>query len=414
MTKIAIKKGQNKPKNKQPTRTSQSKTVPVAYGVTARSSGPNINGKDGIRIRRCEFVGTASNGAVTGFALTPLSTSTPGYDLNPSSPNLFPWLSRIAPNYERFRFESIKLKFVPSQATTTAGRFYAAVDYDYDDAPANSKITMMGNSTAVECPVWQEVTMSLDSKSLNRDLPFRYVNSTTKGLAVEERTAFSGFVMLAFDTTVANLLMDIWIEYDVTFVTPVNDDAIIQQMLPDATGMNAVTNITVATGGGFAGIIPKSKLVAPAGPIKPVVASTGSVPQFLVPYGATTVDALNGYDISGAKGMGILAMLTSWFVTGQTPAGMLALSQGPKWHAFDYLGNALGDITSVVSSLYQSGAYVPSAVSTASATLYDIHTYDLHQLLDLYPTIRYIAGILTNITNPAGAGSIASGFKWSS
>jgi len=168
-------------KNSQSRKALTVTSAPVAKGVTAWSTPPNMAASgDKVVIKRREFVGTATNGTVTGYALTPVSASTPGYDFNPSEATMFPWLSQLAPCFERFRFDRLSFDFIPSQASSTAGRYYAAVDYDYDDAVAVNKTMLMGNMTAMESAVWQPMSIKCDPRSLNRDLPYRYVSCTTR------------------------------------------------------------------------------------------------------------------------------------------------------------------------------------------------------------------------------------------
>lgn len=381
-------------------------SVPLARSVVSKVSKPRINGKDGITIKRCEFVGTASN-AVTHFALTPLSLATPGYDFNPSVSAMFPWLSGIATSYERFRFNKLGFRFVPSQAATTAGRFYAAVDYDYDDAPATSKATMMGNYTAIESPVWQECRLECDPKCLNRDLPFRYVSCSTRGLSVENRTAYSGFLMLAFDAPTGGLLMDIWVDYEVELVTPVLDNMIIQALEVDNSNWVATSNVLTADTVGYTGVVPMALTSVGAGPITVVTPGVNGVPQ-MKPNGQSKV-LTAALDLIGAKGLGNLILEIIYNVTGQTPASLIP-GEIASWAVYDSFGQYLTEAASYAKGLF--GPDSPGMTSTASGALRDIQTMDLHTLYSTYPTARYVAPHLYGGV-VAGAGNRAAGFTWS-
>lgn len=388
--------------------------VPAAISYKVKGQPPVINGRDGIRIHRCEFVGTATNGATTGFALTPLSLAMIGYDLNPSVATMFPWLSRVAACYERFRFNSVNFRFVPSQSTATAGRFYAAVDYDYDDAPATSKATLMGNHSVVESPVWQESKLVCDPSCLNRDMPYRYVSCTTKGLAIEQRTAFAGFLMLAFDTAVANLLMDIWVEYDVQLVTPVTDEFIVQELPCVEADMTSVAAVTTALGVGGAGAVPRSHAVMTSGPVATAVSGVNNVPIFAVPMLGSAAYATEVADISAAKGSGVLSLLFRWLETGVSPATLLAQSLTVVLAAHDYLGTYLGLLGTVSGLVHNSeGPLVLNEVSTNSKILAQQTTIDLHELINAYPTAHYLAPVLYNPNATNGAGKVGWGFHWS-
>lgn len=406
----------NKKSNKTNPKTPRQPTVmkvPVAYGMNARSTPPRVNGKDNFHVSRREFVGTVTNGAVTTFGLTPLSTSMPGYDINPSVYNMFPWLSNIANCYERFRFNRLAFHFLPSQATSTAGRFYAAVDYDYDDNPALTKTEMMGNKTAVESPVWNECRLECDPQSLNRDLPYRYVSCSTRGLEVEGRTAFSGFLMCAFDTPTANCLMDLWVEYDVELVTPVNE-SVSQQFSSAADAYATASTATTAGAGPYYGFPNATKNVT-TGTVRVVTPGTATTPAMTI-LGLSVPKAL---DIMDAKGRGFLDLLTSVNATGQTPASLLTAAKALNisWEAFDSTGTW-------IASLTQTPAVFPTSSFShvlgcdvgkndiAGEYVRSVTSFAIDTILSYRSNVRYLVPMLTNAAAAIGAGYSAWGFRY--
>lgn len=403
----------SKKTNKKNNRPSSLTKVPAALGFTARAGVPRVNGRDAFHVVRREFVGTATNGAVTGFALTPLSVAIPGYDLNPSVYNMFPWLSSIANSYERFRFNKLCYHFIPSQATSTAGRFYAAVDYDYDDSPALTKAQLMGNKTAVECAVWNESRMECDPQCLNRDMPYKYVSCSTRGLDVEGRTAFSGFLMCAFDTTVANCLMDIWVEYDVELVTPVNDSP-TQQFLSAGDSLATASTNTTTGAGPYRGF-PNATRATSAGPLKIVVPGTTTTPPMTF-NGFSVPKAL---DIMDAKGRGWLDLLCSVNATGVTPATLMAAAKTLQitWETFDSAGAWIASITNTPGTFpYTSYSHVVGCDvgtnDTAGAYVRSVTSFAIDALLTYAPTMRYVVPTLENVGAAIGAGYSAWGFRY--
>lgn len=395
--------------------------APVSYGIRAVATNPRINGSDKVVIRRREFVGTATNGGTFGFALTPLSRATPGYDLNPATSELFPWLSRIAPCYERFRFNKVKFHFIPSQPTSTAGRFYAAVDYDYDDLVANTKAELMGNATSVEAAVWQECELVCNPQALNRDLPYRYVSSTGRTSYVEQRTAYSGFMMCAFDTTVGSLLMDIWVEYEVELVTPVNDPVISQFCPANYSNVYAASNVTSALGTGFIGfpLATSAFNTTPASPIKVVRSGSMGVPVIFFGFGGTNAYPPYAMEIGGTQGKGKLDISTSFNVTGQTPATVLnnVSLTDVEVYAFDFDGLFIGSITNspVVfpPSIYSASLGVVSGeVSVASKFITSLITLSLEAAYLTAPTLKYLVPFISNSNAAFGAGNSGFGVEY--
>jgi len=395
--------------------------APVSYGVRAVATGPRINGSDRIVIHRREFVGTATNGAATGFALTSISAATPGYDLNPSCSDLFPWLSRIAPCYERFRFNKVKFHFIPSSPTSQAGRFYAAIDYDFDDLVASTKSELMGNISSVEAAVWQECELVCNPNALNRDLPYRYVSATGRSTYIEQRTSYSGFMMCAFDTPTTNLLMDVWVEYEVELVTPVNDPVQVQTGYANAGNAPATTAVTTAVGTGFPGLpVPNVNLnPTPSSPIKVVRAGYLGVPLMTFGFGGTTGSVNYALDVSGAQGKGKLDLSTAFSVTGTTPATILnnVNVTDVEWYAFDNAGTWQGSITKS-PTIFKPDTFsnvigcTTGEVSVASKFVESLVTLALDTAVQAVPTLRYLVPIIYNSNAAFGAGFSAFGLEY--
>ncbi len=386
---------------------------PVAMPGVRKATMPRVsNTQNGITIRRREFVGTATNyNTINQFMVTPVSAATPGYDINPTCPSLFPWLSGVASSYERFRFNRLKFEFVPGQATTTAGRYYAAVDYDYDDAVATTKAVFMGNCTAVEAPVWQPVTMVCDPAALNRDMPYRYCSYTTRGLFVEARTMQSGYLMIGFDTPNIGCLVDIWVEYEVELVTPVLDEATVQnQPISVSPSTTAVTD-TVGTA--FGKGLPSTTPVVNGTLIK-VTGATNGVPSFAISMGGTTKTLLDGIDMAMADYKGVVDLITNVSVTGVTPADILGtnLLSSPT-NIFDDKGNHLGVVSSLPDTVSTAGPNVLSELSTASKPVRYLTSIALSTLRSYFPNARYLVPNIYSAVAALGAGYSSFGFRYS-
>lgn len=57
--------------------------------------------------------------------------------ITPTNKYMFPWLSAIAPGYERYRFKKLSFMYRSTAATTSSGLAYLAIDYDPGDATTN-------------------------------------------------------------------------------------------------------------------------------------------------------------------------------------------------------------------------------------------------------------------------------------
>lgn len=387
-------------------------SAPAAYGVSRSVLPPQVNGSKGhiIKVARKEFLGTATNGNTTGYALTGISAGTPGYDINPGNVLMFPWLSQMAICFERYSLKKLKFHFIPSQSTATAGRYYAAVDYDYDDDVASSKVQLMGNRTAIESPVWQECDLVCNPSELHRDMPAKYVSYSSR-VSAEPRTVYAGYLMVAFDTPTANLLVDIWVEYEVDLISPVNDSQVIQNTISAMT-VTSVADVTLAVGGTFVGVPEPSPIVVP-GPIRNVTTS-GAVPALVATLGGGSYTFPRAFDISLAPIMGSLIFEFLVVVAGDAPDDIFDVAElTPLIGVWNSFGAYLGDLPSVPGAHNIVGVTgsVPSSMSTVGATARMLLQVAMTRLFTTFPTARYLTPFYTSVA-ALGAGATAIGVDY--
>lgn len=104
-------------------------------------------------VSHCERFYTVS-AASTALAVVP-------FDVNPGLGSVFPWLSDVANRFDKYKFTSVKFRYVP-QAAAQAGTVTLAFDFDpNDDAPS----TMSEAATYhdyVMTSIWNTADLSLD------------------------------------------------------------------------------------------------------------------------------------------------------------------------------------------------------------------------------------------------------------
>lgn len=375
-------------------------SAPVAYSSRSKATVPSMASRpsDGsVRIHRTEFVGSVSNGAVTGYALTATSASTPGYDINPANGLVFPWLSGIAVNYERFRFHSLRFRFIPSQPTTTAGRIYAAFDYDYDDAVPTSKTQLMSNLTKAECPVWQEMSLALMPSQLHADMPFKYVSLVTKSNFVEPRTAYCGFLVVAFDTPTGYLSYDMEVSYDVELISPVFERG---SLWDSYTGKPFVNNLTdtfpnvLDQDSKYMGeVIPKIYPLA-GSPLRVVIPGANECPVMYIP-GTTSVTEMAFDLLNLPRTEGALTVLLDLSRPGTTPVSS-AMTNGEtmRFAVYDVNGAILGQKVAGDDAYVAGPTVYQAAWSVAAAALRHHMKVGLHRLFRDFPTARYLVPLI--------------------
>lgn len=207
------KKGNQGPKRQMANNKSGRNSMPVAY---TNKSSSNLG--NGIVISHKELFTTLSGTSVP-FVLLGSSAYTPGYDLNPGSSTMFPWLSGIANGFEKFRFESVRLDIVPRNPTTVGGQVYAAFDYDFNDPVAKTAVELMTNRGAVSSDVWSPCSLVVDMARANADMPFRYVDNTMRN-DEGARWRYPGYFMIAIAGCAAAVSFDVFIVYTVRLSLP--------------------------------------------------------------------------------------------------------------------------------------------------------------------------------------------------
>jgi len=355
-------------------------------------------------------VGTVSNGSViNSWVLDPNSSANPGWDFNPGVGALFPWLSSIANSYERFRFEGLAFDLVSSQPTLAAGRVYMAVDYDWDDEIPATKGEFMGNMTAVEGPVWSSLKIKCDPSALMRDMPYKYINTAGRVVYSEPRTAYSGFLMIGFDTSTANCRFDLWVDYNVVFEVPVTEQlgASLSKPVVDAPNAPYVTYKSPWDGGS---VVNSQKWVLAQwaanqvkGKVREVIGGLGDVPVFAPPSGSNAgVANLPGWGRAIDIGRLGLARYLSFdgalSTTNASPSSWITGGQ-PQLSAliYDGVGSFLGQVFASTTGIKCTDIgfnVIPSEWSTTGKFAFPHFSFNVGGLKDLYSQARYVMPLL--------------------
>jgi hypothetical protein len=312
--------GLNPGRNRQPySKASQAKaggaqrevSVAAAYASGQRSAPPKIQqmSRDSVRIVHRELVASVT-GSV-GFVI-PVTLS-----LNPGLQAAFPWLASQAQSWERYRFNKLKFCYYTRTGSTTPGSVQLIPDYDASDAaPVSEQIASSYEDVEEDAP-WKDIECELRPAALNALGPSKFIRSAILGANQDIKTYDSGNFFLATTDGTAVPWGKLWVEYDVTLMTP--------QLNP---GGNQ-TQIAFAA----AGATPTSANMLGAAPAQaanssPIVTVVGEVVtfnqagQFLLAYAATastsvTVTGAPAISASGTilysanAGSGTLALLQS-------------------------------------------------------------------------------------------------------
>lgn len=191
---------------------------PVAYNSQYRATNPRVKS------------GSSSDGRITVkhkesicqvVAASTYADSQQYYEINPRLDSTFPWLSQVAHGYEFYEFKSLTFTYIPRIGTTSEGAFTMAVDYDAaDDEPADETrlVNYMG---AVQGPIWKELKVVCDKKSLTRFFAQRKMRFANLKPNSDVTTYDVGNLFFSAVTpSISGVIGNIFAEYTVDLMTP--------------------------------------------------------------------------------------------------------------------------------------------------------------------------------------------------
>lgn len=152
---------------------------PASYDVKIRLNKPEYKSLGGkgfaMRVKNVEPIGSFGTFTSSGVPYTYIQ----GAYINPGNSALFPWLSQIALQFEKYKFNYIKIHYRPVCPTSTSGVVGMCIDYDPADAFVSSVYgwnALSGFQPFVEGNVYKPLVYT-STKDLNNDRSrsYRYV-----------------------------------------------------------------------------------------------------------------------------------------------------------------------------------------------------------------------------------------------
>ena len=176
------------------------------------------NGARGTRIREREFLGNVSSGLLSG-ASTVFTNAT--YNINPSDPLTFPWLSNLSPLFDQWEPHGMVFEYVSTSsefngASQALGAVIMATEYDPYDPAYSSKQQMENSDYACSTKPSLGLLHGLECDPKERPVPLLYT-ATTNG-APATSTSLGRFQIATQGCSAAGVTLgELWISYDITF-----------------------------------------------------------------------------------------------------------------------------------------------------------------------------------------------------
>lgn len=195
-------------------------SVPVARSRIVKTARPNMvtrpNGDCFITHR--EYVGeilASATGPPTTFNLS-------SFALNPGLASVFPWLSKIAQNYESYQLQRLRFCYQTEAPSSLGGTLVMAIDYDaIDTAPATKQAALAYRGSVRSAP-WNDCCHDSTSEDLHKMKSF-FIRSGAIPANADLKTYDIGnlFVITQGVTTSGATCGELYVEYSVKLMTPI-------------------------------------------------------------------------------------------------------------------------------------------------------------------------------------------------
>jgi hypothetical protein len=175
------------------------------------------NGKRGVRLTEREFIGNIVSGQVVSGSSLFTNQSFP---INPTNPDTFPWLSKMANLFDQWEPHGIVFEFHTTSSTFNGtsqalGAVIMATEYDFNDADYPSKQIMENADYACSSVPSTNLLHGVECDPHERPLEILYTSAT----AGQENFNHLGKFQIATQgcSTAGTTLGELWISYDITF-----------------------------------------------------------------------------------------------------------------------------------------------------------------------------------------------------
>lgn len=211
---VRKRKGQRKKAAAQVSR-SVSLAAPVSISQQIRNSPANSrylpNGD--VIVTHREYFSEVSTVAGTSSLF-----SVGAYQISPSNNRVFPWLSKIANNYESYKFLNLRFSYATEQPTSLGGSVYLGVDYDVNDPTPADKLSLMQKRSSVRTAPWAPITLTCVREDLNKRTTF-YTGGVPPG---KDPNLYSTCNLFVATTGFTSQLYvgELYVEYSIRLMTP--------------------------------------------------------------------------------------------------------------------------------------------------------------------------------------------------
>lgn len=199
---------QSKNKNKSNKKGNNNGSV-ISMVENIRYTKPKINDSSNFLFRKMEFV--ADVPSTETFKVNQFS-------FNPGISESFPWLSIVAPAFEKYKVRKLRLHYKTSQATIVPGMVILSVEFNVSEPLPETKAELLEYAYSTRNPLWQNFHVDISPKDI-----MNYKDYYTRiGPKSDLKLYDPLFIMVATDGTPSESAIsgELWLEYEIEFSLP--------------------------------------------------------------------------------------------------------------------------------------------------------------------------------------------------
>jgi len=204
------------------------------------------------------------------------------YPINPGQGGTFPWLSKEALLWEKYRFKALEFYYKPQVSAFAtngqSGKVMLSCDYDASDAPPTSKQMVEDTHPHQDAMPYEEVRLMLEPKEMYNSSDAKYVRPGGLPGSTDIKTYDCGNVYVSTDgnantTVIGELRVRYAVDFDVPILetsasAPTNNQvAFFQSSAPEALVNTTPKALALATtsANGILAVNTTGSIVLPAG-----------------------------------------------------------------------------------------------------------------------------------------------------
>lgn len=208
---VIARRSKKKINNRSSQKTNNSQNISNA--TVKKYSEPKVSDKShGITVKKREFVCNI----VPQDPFTPVKV-----EFNPGLQVMFPWLSGVAPNFEKYRVRKILFHYETSQSTFVPGMVMFAPEFNISDAMPSTKSELLEYAFATRAPVWKNFSMEIPSNVLMNYKEY-YVRVNELSVQNDKKLYDPMFLIYATDAVSTDISYagELWVEYEIELLYP--------------------------------------------------------------------------------------------------------------------------------------------------------------------------------------------------